>query len=118
MPIESGSFHWHGYCNSGGQSWAARSAASVSRNVNEEPMKTRVKEGTSMVTGRLVGSRHGVTVAAALVSVIFAVASASAQNTFPASGAVGIGTMNPTLSLDVRGQIRFGDANSAVLNLG
>src|SRR5262245_25535987 len=93
------------------------------RSVSRSAMRTRgkeetSKEETSMVTGRLVGSRYGVTVAAALVSVLFAVALASAQNTFPASGAVGIGTMSPSLSLDVRGQVRIGDANSAQLNLG
>jgi hypothetical protein len=71
-----------------------------------------------MVTGRwLGGSRHRVTFAA-LFSILFAAASASAQNTFPLSGSVGIGTMSPGLSLDVRGQMRIGDGTSAMLNFG
>src|SRR5437879_5325469 len=50
----------------------------------------------------LRGRQHRV-VATALCSLLMIATSASAQNTFPASGNVGIGTVNPTTKLHVYG---------------
>src|SRR5213594_4312884 len=62
------------------------------------------KEGRTM-TGHLSwlrGRQHRVN-AAALCSLLLAVASASAQNSLPAIGNVGIGTMTPSAPLSIQG---------------
>jgi len=82
--------------------------------------KSGIKEEETMLAGRLswVRGRKLRVIAGALFSLLSAATSVSAQNTFPASGNVGIGTSNPVLLLDIRGQVRIGDSASALLNLG
>src|SRR5438132_1537089 len=63
------------------------------------------KEETLMLSARspwLRGRQHRV-IAATLVSLLSVATSASAQNTFPASGNVGVGTTSPGTALDVQG---------------
>src|SRR5207247_8674194 len=85
----------------------ARTLAQQVEVDHECTLRMRDEKEETMSVGRLQGIRgrqHRV-IAAVLFSLLSAAASASAQNTFPASGNVGIGTSTPGYQLDVIGSL-------------